>query len=413
MGRKGTEQHRVKHKKQSKSDDAMTMATVVRKRTRPVWRQHAKPSVIVGNISPRCSPPPRKLLYFIPAIILVLERLWVPFEFDNVIHVQTQAVTIRTKSLLEQPTSNLQKPLPSLSELTNEPWLTACPNGLKMMLDVQLPDSHSLETQKRIPKIVHQTSKSRCLTSTFTNIASKWKLEGWSYYFHDDAALERLFQTEFAEFPHMQAILRNCVLTNGTIKADLWRYLILWLYGGVYADVDSTPNEFGPDTIGHTDDAFFVVEQYHVLSQWFMGVSPRHPLMYYAIHYALLNLLEATDTQQVDAAFTTGPHALHRAYQEFRKDFDGFLVDPVGNGFKPVQSGNFMGTNNRSVTVVGVGENQNQYVRRMALDPLARTKDYKAMGMKHFSKFKKINHGKESGISCLAALRSETFVALK
>jgi hypothetical protein len=198
-------------------------------------------------------------------------------------------------------------------------------------------------------------------------------------------------------------------VTNGTLKADLWRYLILWVYGGVYADFDSAPNEFHNDTISDADDAFFVVEQYHILSQWFMAVSPRHPLMYYAVQHSLLNLLEADDTKKIGAHLKTGPHALHRAYIDFRADA-GASVDPLGTGFKPVWSGKFFGTNNRSLTVVGKGENENQYVQRLAVDPIVRKVDYRKMGMTHFSKFTE-PHSKKSGLTCLDAMLTDVTAA--
>jgi hypothetical protein len=206
---------------------------------------------------------------------------------------------------------------------------------------------------------------------------------------------------DFPEFPHLRQIAENCLL-SGTVKADLWRYLVLWQYGGVYADIDSAPHTFTGDTISASDDGFFVVEQYHILSQYFMAMSPRHPLMYYAIHKALLNLLLVPDTGQLNAAHVTGPHALHAAYIEFRKDA-GVHVDPTGIGFKPVWKGYFPGTENRSITVVGVGENENEYVWRSIVKKGDKKKEYAAMGMTHFNEYTRKD--KSSKTTCLSAIR--------
>jgi mannosyltransferase OCH1-like enzyme len=347
------------------------------------------------------------VLYIAPLSILLLERLWMPLEYGNItgyLDVEETA-TSRTSKL---PFLDLKK-FPPLEKLTGSySWKMMCPAKTELLADVHAPVSQSL-SERRIPKIIHQTARSRCVTPAFATITNKWKFPGWSYYFHDDDALDRLLHMDFPEFPHLRVILRNCV-TNGTLKADLWRYLVLWVYGGVYADFDSAPNEFSADTIDPTDDGWFVVEQYHILSQWFMAVSPRHPLMYYAIHHSLLNLLEAEDTQQIGAHLKTGPHALHRAFMDFRKDA-GILVDPLGTGFKPVWSGRFAGTHNRTITVVGVGENENEFVQRLAVDPIVRQKAYRAMGMTHFSKYTKPN-AKKSGHTCLDAMLNDVTAAI-
>jgi hypothetical protein len=140
----------------------------------------------------------------------------------------------------------------------------------------------------KIPRIIHQTSKSRCVTRRVARAIEKWQFTGWDYYFHDDEAVRRLLHTEFPEFPHLSLVSKYCLI-HGTVKADLWRYLVLWVYGGIYADIDAVPAMFGSDTLSTEDDAFFVVEQYHLLSQYFMALSPRHPLMYYAIQKCLVS----------------------------------------------------------------------------------------------------------------------------
>jgi mannosyltransferase OCH1-like enzyme len=49
----------------------------------------------------------------------------------------------------------------------------------------------------------------------------------------------------------------------GAAWIDLWRLLVLWKYGGIYADLDTSPvpSLFNETTISEEDDAFFVVDQ--------------------------------------------------------------------------------------------------------------------------------------------------------
>jgi hypothetical protein len=296
-------------------------------------------------------------------------------------------------------------PPPPLNELAGRTAKDPCHLPyLRPRNDTHIPESHSVDTRK-IPKIVHQTSKSRCLTRSFRSATAKWaSLPGWSYYLHDNHAMQRLLETEFPEFPLLHKVAKHC-LVSGTVKADVWRYLVLWVYGGVYADVDTAPNKFHANTIEPHYDGFFVVEQYHILSQYFMAVSPRHPIMYYAIQHALANLMEAADTGNLNAALVTGPRALHEALIDFQKDA-GVKVQSQRTGVKPVKRGTFVGTHNRSITVVGVGENENEYVQRSVIQKGRKLHQYMMMNMTHFDAY--MASDKRSNRTCFSALLHAT-----
>lgn len=355
-----------------------------------------------------------RVIYFSPLITLFLERLWIPLEFGKLsgyLDVQGQALTKTAKSPTTLATTTI--PLEKLTR-SSRTWKSTCSSNMDSVTNTVVVESSSLDygtTKRRIPKHIHQTAKSRCVTTSFTKITNQWKqkLADHSYYFHDDEAVHRLFRIDYPEFPHLKLVLQHCV-KNPTIKADLWRYLVLWVYGGIYADLDTAPAKLNATTIQDDDDGFFVVEQYHILSQWFMALSPKHPLMYYAIQSTLQNLMESDDTLKSGAHLRSGPHALHSAFVTFRRDVN-VLVDPIGTGYKPVKSGKFVGTQNRSITVVGHGENENEYVQRMAIDAITRTRDYKRMGMKHFSTFMGPK-AKKSGQTCYDAMLSNVEAAI-
>lgn len=303
---------------------------------------------------------------------------------------------------------------PSLPELTTPSEMIACRKGLQILSN-KLENEMPSQSIRKIPRMIHQTSKSVCVTKKVANATQQWRnWTGFSYFFHDDNAIRKLFDQDFPEFPHIRMVVDNCVV-YGTLGADLWRYLVLWQYGGIYADLDAVPAKFDPETsIGSDDDAFFVVEQYHLLSQWFMAVSPRHPIMFYAVHHSLANLLKAADTgtipgmkfmshrcciqaliASIEAPLFTGPHALHSAYRDFRRD-GGDYIETAVPGNKPVEAGRFVGTNNRTITIVGVASNQNEIVNRDVLKG-TKLREYAKMGMRHFQDDKKI----ATGTSCL------------
>lgn len=59
----------------------------------------------------------------------------------------------------------------------------------------------------------------------------------------------------------------------------------MWEYGGIYTDMDNLPGLFLNETTITPDiDAFFLQEKGGFLSQFFFAVSPKHPLMFLAVH---------------------------------------------------------------------------------------------------------------------------------
>ena len=178
----------------------------------------------------------------------------------------------------QQQNSRRSRPTCPLDKLLeNDGAHAECGKGLVLMQSKHIPYEELFSGNRKIPRIVHQTSRSNCLTKAMTGVAVHWSSLGddWAYYFHSDKAVDRLFAQDWPEFPHLSTV-SACLDGKGTLKADLWRYLVLWEYGGVYADVDTKPNKFNSTSITAEDDGFFIVEQYHILSQYFMAMSPRH-----------------------------------------------------------------------------------------------------------------------------------------
>jgi mannosyltransferase OCH1-like enzyme len=171
---------------------------------------------------------------------------------------------------------------------------------------------------RKIPRIVHVTSKTRCMPQKIIDNIQRWQLPDHNFYVHDDEAVNRLlWETYWPEFPHLN-LLRPCLI-SGAALADLWRYLVLYQYGGIYADIDSAPgNLFQNGTvIADDDDAWFVVERIGTLSQYFMASSPKHPLMHLAVTVTLRRLLEVQVIGKQYVPYVTGPGALKEAWNHF------------------------------------------------------------------------------------------------
>lgn len=230
-------------------------------------------------------------------------------------------------------TTTLHVPVVTLSELTttNNDGIHQdheCPNGL-VFIPNRIVSSHNktLQEQQTIPLVIHQTSKSRCLVPSLAHQAVEtWKtfLPQADYFLHDDSAVERLLSLPHlqVEFPHLKDIALHC--TRGAMRADLWRYVLLYEYGGIYSDVDTYPNSTTSSSTlpfmernDRLTDAYFVLEQDGLLSQYFIAIAPRHALMKYTIQATLQNLWKSPDPRKGFAPTLTGPRALHQGFQQY------------------------------------------------------------------------------------------------
>ncbi|KAL3937912.1 MAG: hypothetical protein SGBAC_007077 [Bacillariaceae sp.] len=178
---------------------------------------------------------------------------------------------------------------------------------------------------RQIPAMIHQMNKDRCLTMNFARASQKWVTfseKKWSYYLHDEYAWAQLFfEMRYPEFPYLRLVAQNCLLYVPPVQKNLWSFLVLWVYGGVVADVNSMPDTFHVSTLQKDDDAIFVFDVTNQrMNTTFMAASPKHPVIYYALQHSLLRILSADDIASPDLVYQTGPEALQRALEQFSRE---------------------------------------------------------------------------------------------
>jgi len=184
----------------------------------------------------------------------------------------------------------------------------------------------------------------------------------------------------------------GCV-TSGAAKADIWRYVLIWEYGGVYSDFDSAPNKFDKNSITPQDDAFFPLEKLGIPAQYFFAASPRHPVMFLSAKHSFNKLSFHDDIGKVPPAVMTGPGAFKTGFLLFQRfagyESDGYAAEGIYSGF-----------GGRSVRVVGEKSRQNDWILREAVHD--KMGGYEMMNMTHFNKAKvKFLTGWGEDISCL------------
>lgn len=99
------------------------------------------------------------------------------------------------------------------------------------------PPGMRKEPSRHVPKIVHQTWFEPVTREKYPNMSrliESWKKSGWEYYFYDDDTAGDFLGTHFP--PEVREAYES--ITPGAFKADLFRYCVLLIRGGVYADMD-------------------------------------------------------------------------------------------------------------------------------------------------------------------------------
>jgi len=98
-----------------------------------------------------------------------------------------------------------------------------------------LPAREQMEYEQKVPKIIWQTMKTNRVPVILKDYANTWieKNPEYEYRFLDDEDIIDFIRNDFPAY--LEAYQK---IKYGASKADLWRYLIMYKYGGVYADMD-------------------------------------------------------------------------------------------------------------------------------------------------------------------------------
>jgi mannosyltransferase OCH1-like enzyme len=111
-------------------------------------------------------------------------------------------------------------------------------------IPISLPPRISSVTHQKIPRIIHQTFKTNVVTDIFYQNAKSFidLNPEYQYEFYDDERVKRFIEnfdcTEFS-FNRDTLIKAYNDIKPGAGKADIFRYLIIYEYGGVYVDIDA------------------------------------------------------------------------------------------------------------------------------------------------------------------------------
>jgi mannosyltransferase OCH1-like enzyme len=176
-----------------------------------------------------------------------------------------------------------------------------------------------------IPKKIFQTHKNLDYVllkyKTRTGYQSWFKYNGdFEYNFYSDENSQKFIQNNFDS--KVLEAYEKCPLN--VMKADLWRYCVIYYYGGIYADMDAVlmtdptvflqPNSllvFSPET-----------DNIH-LCQWTFAAPPKSPVLKSIIDLSVERILSCQEIKGDHIIhFLTGPKVFTDGIEKFLKRMD-------------------------------------------------------------------------------------------
>lgn len=185
-----------------------------------------------------------------------------------------------------------------------------------------------------IPGIVHQTWRSTALPPQIARCCASWKRLNpqIEYRFYDDKACSDFVRSEFPAYANLYEAMPHAVE-----RADFFRYLVVYRFGGLYADVDVECVR-PLDRFFSLSGAVFSIEAnvtrnrqcrlryahpYQIANCMF-AAPPRHPFLLSVIQ-RIAQMAPSSPHALAEVEDLTGPRMLTRLFYELRPADVGIL----------------------------------------------------------------------------------------
>lgn len=173
----------------------------------------------------------------------------------------------------------------------------------------------------------------------------------YKYYLYDDKEID-----EFVN-KYYEGEIADCYNKLNIIvaKVDFWRYLILYKYGGIYVDMDSSINKNLDKLIKENDQAIITAESnLDCYVQWGLIFSKEHPILKKTIDLIVENI--KNNRYPNDIHKMTGPTVYTKAIDYVNKNLFNKIINK-----KQIESGTDITfrNNNISYRLYGIDYNDN------------------------------------------------------
>ena len=212
-----------------------------------------------------------------------------------------------------------------------------------------------------VPRLIWQTYRTLPLPPKPAEISGSWALKnpGWEHRLVDDegarAVLETHFPSDRVRFGNLSLLEAYDAFPLGVMRADTWRYAVLFALGGVYADVDASCvmpiSDWLPSAVSRRCGLVIGLENDAHLCNWVIMSKPGHHVLRTVLEliiersapsYKLSSVENMVHERTGPALFTAavakaigceeeakGPHASRRIY-------DGLLAGTCGRAAEDV-----------------------------------------------------------------------------
>jgi hypothetical protein len=194
------------------------------------------------------------------------------------------------------------------------------------------------DPSRHIPREIHQTWFEPITQESYPNMSrliESFRQAGWTYHFYDDELSAQFLSAHFP--PEVREAYDS--ITPGAFKADLFRYCVLLIRGGLYVDMDilleSNLDNVIPPEIGFMtpqDEPGSSIDARSCLWNGFLASAPGHPFLARTIQNVVNNIRNRFTSvdyddmlcpdpvlsvaHSVDVLFTCGPCILGSSINE-------------------------------------------------------------------------------------------------
>jgi len=155
--------------------------------------------------------------------------------------------------------------------------------------------------QSKIPRNIIQTFKNNMLhESIYDNIITFLdKNKDYNYYLITDEIGIQLI-TEHFDLNTLEAFHK---LNLGAAKGDFLRYIAMYVYGGVYIDLDSTIKTSLSHIVDPNIEHLVFIDKYFNLEQWIFMFSKKNVILLQIIH----EMVQRIHNRETNIFIATGP----------------------------------------------------------------------------------------------------------
>jgi len=144
----------------------------------------------------------------------------------------------------------------------------------------------------------------------------------YKYFLYNDKDIDNFVNM------HFKGEIADCYNKLNIIvaKVDFWRYLVLYKYGGIYLDIDSSIEISLDSLIQDNDEAIITAEQNpNIYVQWALIFKKGHPILKRTIELIVDNI--KTNRYPNDILKMTGPGIYSQAINEIYNEYYNTSLD--------------------------------------------------------------------------------------